>query len=53
MIMVDSSVWIDYFNGKECPEVAYLDAILGIKPVVIGDNILTEQYLFSYQHLCV
>ena len=40
--MVDSSVWIDYFNGRECPEVAYLDAILGIKPVVIGDNILTE-----------
>ncbi len=42
MIMVDSSVWIDYFNGKECPEVVYLDAILGINPVVIGDNILTE-----------
>ena len=42
MILVDSSVWIDYFNGKECPEVSYLDAILGVKPVVIGDNILTE-----------
>ena len=40
--MVDSSVWIDYFNGKECPEVVYLDSILGVKPVVIGDNILTE-----------
>jgi len=40
--MVDSSVWIDYFNGNECPEVIYLDAILGIKPIVIGDNILTE-----------
>jgi len=40
--MVDSSVWIDYFNGKECPEVIYLDAILGVKPIVIGDNILTE-----------
>jgi len=40
--MVDSSVWIDYFNGKECSEVVYLDAILGIEPVVIGDNILTE-----------
>ena len=42
MIMVDSSVWIDYFNGKECPEVVYLDSILGVKPVVIGDHILTE-----------
>ncbi len=40
--MVDSSVWIDYFNGKESPEVVYLDTILGVKPVVIGDNILTE-----------
>lgn len=40
--MVDSSVWIDYFNGDENPEVKYLDAILGIKPVVIGDLILTE-----------
>ena len=42
MIMVDSSVWVDYFNGKECPEVVYLDSILGVKPVVIGDHILTE-----------
>jgi predicted nucleic acid-binding protein len=42
MIMVDSSVWIDYFNGDENPEVNYLDSILGIKSVVIGDLILTE-----------
>ena len=40
--MVDSSVWIDYFNGQTNPEVIFLDTILGIKPVVIGDNILTE-----------
>ena len=42
MIMVDSSVWIDYFNGDDNPEVKYLDSILGIKSVVIGDLILTE-----------
>ena len=42
MIMVDSSVWIDYFNGHENPEVKYLDSILGIKSVVIGDLIITE-----------
>lgn len=42
MIMVDSSVWIDYFNGKDSAEVNYLDAILGIKFIVIGDIILTE-----------
>jgi predicted nucleic acid-binding protein len=40
--MIDSSVWIDYFNGNKCLEVVYLDSILGIKPIVIGDNILTE-----------
>ncbi len=42
MIMVDSSVWIDYFNGAENQEVKYLDSILGIKSVVVGDLILTE-----------
>ena len=42
MILVDSSVWIDYFNGQTNPEVIFLDAILGIKPIVIGDIILTE-----------
>jgi predicted nucleic acid-binding protein len=25
MIIVDSSVWIDYFNGRDVPEVATLD----------------------------
>ncbi len=42
MLIVDSSVWIDFFNGNECPEVQYLDHILGLKPVMIGDHILTE-----------
>ncbi|SMN02255.1 PIN domain protein [uncultured Candidatus Thioglobus sp.] len=40
--MVDSSVWIDYFNGQVSSEVVCLDNILGIKPIVIGNNILTE-----------
>ena len=42
MIVVDSSVWIGYFNGKETRETLLLDGILGIEPVVIGDLILTE-----------
>ncbi len=42
MIMVDSSVWIDYFNGVNNLEVQYLDSILGNQVVVIGDLILTE-----------
>ncbi len=42
MILVDSSVWIDYFNGNATLAVEKLDGILGIKPVCIGDLILTE-----------
>lgn len=42
MILVDSSVWIDYFNGVDSPEAARLDALLARDFVVIGDLILTE-----------
>lgn len=37
MIVVDSSVWIDYFNGTDTPQTALLDALLGVEPLVIGD----------------
>lgn len=42
MIVVDSSVWIDWFNGAETRETALLDSILGAEPVIVGDLILTE-----------
>ena len=42
MIVVDSSVWIDYFNGVENRETALLDGLLGKEPIVIGDLILAE-----------
>ena len=42
MIVVDSSVWIDYFNGVQTRETALLDDILGLEPIVIGDLILAE-----------
>lgn len=42
MIFVDSSVWIDYFNGKTSPEVKKLDSLLGVEPISTGDLILTE-----------
>ena len=42
MIFVDSSVLIDYFNGKENWQVEKLDEILGKEIVVIGDYILVE-----------
>ena len=42
MILVDSSVWIDYFRGNETPSTELLDSLLGIEPLVTGDLILTE-----------
>ena len=42
MIFVDSSVWIDYFNGNITQETNKLDSILGSSPVCIGDIVLTE-----------
>jgi len=42
MIVIDSSVWIDYFNGSDTPQTAILDDLLGVEPLAIGDLILTE-----------
>lgn len=42
MILVDSSVWIDYFRGTATPQVEKLDALLGVEPIATGDLILTE-----------
>jgi predicted nucleic acid-binding protein len=42
MILVDSSVWIDYFNGTRTPQTDWLDSALGNTPIIMGDLILTE-----------
>jgi predicted nucleic acid-binding protein len=42
MVLVDSSVWIDFFNGSENTETDKLNEILGLEEVVIGDLILAE-----------
>lgn len=42
MIVVDTSVWIDFFNGAATPEVEILDRLLGSEPLLIGDLILAE-----------
>ncbi len=42
MIVVDSSVWIDYFTGKGTPEAEKLDSLLGVEPVATGDLVLAE-----------
>lgn len=41
-LLVDSSVWIDYFNGEKSWQTDYLDDVLGWEPILVGDLILTE-----------
>ena len=40
-ILVDTSVWGDYFNGVVTPRTDYLDGLFGRAPLVGGDLILT------------
>jgi predicted nucleic acid-binding protein len=42
LIVVDSSVWIDFLNGHDAPHVRSLNAILGTDDVAVGDLILCE-----------
>jgi predicted nucleic acid-binding protein len=42
VILVDTSVWIDFFNGKDTVETVILDEALGTEAVAIGDLILLE-----------
>ena len=42
MLLVDSTVWVDYFNGIENPQTDYLHQIVDKTPILIGDLILAE-----------
>jgi len=42
VIVVDASVWIDFFNGSSTAEVERLDALLGVIPIAVGDLTLVE-----------
>ncbi|MBL0720709.1 PIN domain nuclease [Piscinibacter sp. Jin2] len=42
MILVDSSVWVDYFRGTVTPQTDALDGLLGVQPLLMGDLILAE-----------
>jgi predicted nucleic acid-binding protein len=42
VILVDSSVWIDYFRSADTPQVALLDSLLGRSPIAVGDLIAVE-----------
>jgi predicted nucleic acid-binding protein len=42
VILVDSSVWIDYFRGTVTPQTERLDALLGSELMCVGDLVLAE-----------
>lgn len=42
MIVVDSSVWIDFLNGRNPPHVRYLRAVMGTDEIIVGDMMLCE-----------
>lgn len=42
MILVDSSVWIDYFRSADTPQAALLDSMLGRSQLAVGDLIAAE-----------
>jgi predicted nucleic acid-binding protein len=42
VIVVDSSVWIDFFRGVTTPQTERLDVLLGSEPLAVGDLILAE-----------
>lgn len=42
MILVDSSVWIDFLRGKPTPQAEWLDRHLDVEVLAVGDLILAE-----------
>jgi len=42
VILVDSSVWIDFFRNKPTLQAEWLDRNLGTEGLVVGDLILAE-----------
>ena len=42
MIVVDSTVWIDFLNGRNSPHVRRVRALLGESEIIVGDLMLCE-----------
>jgi predicted nucleic acid-binding protein len=42
VIVVDSSVWIDFLNGREAAHIERLRAVLGTDEIIVGDLMLCE-----------
>jgi predicted nucleic acid-binding protein len=49
MMVSDTSVWIDYFNGVVTAATDILDETLGKQEILVGDLILTE-LLQGFRH---
>jgi len=41
-LLVDSSVWIDFFNGNNTPETDFLNEVLGESIIAVGDVTVAE-----------
>lgn len=42
MILVDSSVWVEYLRGHRTEPAEMLDRLLGVESLLIGDLVLAE-----------
>lgn len=42
MILVDSSVWVDYFRGTQTAQTDLLEGLLDLQELAIGDLVFTE-----------
>jgi predicted nucleic acid-binding protein len=42
VILVDSSVWVDFFRNKPTAQAEWLDRNLGVEGILVGDLILAE-----------
>ena len=42
MVLVDTSVWVDFFNGTTTLETKRLDILLSSTIVIVGDLVLAE-----------
>jgi predicted nucleic acid-binding protein len=42
VIVVDTTVWIDFLNGRSAPHVKHLRVVLGTSEIVVGDLMLCE-----------
>ncbi len=42
MILVDTSVWVDFFRNAPSPQAEWLDRHLGTEAILVGDLVLAE-----------